>query len=133
MKQYACCITYILTNRYGLGPNGAIMTSLNLFATRFDQVCGFIDKRAAELKYANRTCLREANNTERYVFVDTPGQIEVFTWSASGSIITETLAAAYPTVVMYIVDTPRTTSPSTFMSNMLYACRYAEIWSKCGG
>ena len=23
---------------YGLGPNGAIMTSLNLFATRFDQV-----------------------------------------------------------------------------------------------
>ena len=23
---------------YGLGPNGAIMTSLNVFATRFDQV-----------------------------------------------------------------------------------------------
>ena len=27
----------------------------------------------------------------RYVLLDTPGQIEVFTWSASGSIITETL------------------------------------------
>lgn len=25
--------------QYQLGPNGAIMTSLNLFATRFDQVC----------------------------------------------------------------------------------------------
>lgn len=24
--------------QYQLGPNGAIMTSLNLFATRFDQV-----------------------------------------------------------------------------------------------
>ena len=24
---------------YNLGPNGAILTSLNLFATRFDQVC----------------------------------------------------------------------------------------------
>ena len=24
--------------QYGLGPNGAILTSLNLFATRFDQV-----------------------------------------------------------------------------------------------
>ena len=24
--------------QYGLGPNGAIMTSLNLFATKFDQV-----------------------------------------------------------------------------------------------
>lgn len=27
----------------------------------------------------------------RYVILDTPGQIEVFTWSASGTIITETL------------------------------------------
>ena len=25
--------------QYGLGPNGGILTSLNLFATRFDQVC----------------------------------------------------------------------------------------------
>ena len=24
--------------QYGLGPNGAILTSLNLFATKFDQV-----------------------------------------------------------------------------------------------
>ena len=24
--------------QYGLGPNGGIMTALNLFATRFDQV-----------------------------------------------------------------------------------------------
>ncbi len=27
-----------------------------------------------------------------------------------------------PTVVAYIIDTPRTTAPATFMSNMLYAC-----------
>ena len=27
----------------------------------------------------------------RYVLIDTPGQIEVFTWSASGTIITESL------------------------------------------
>ena len=25
--------------QYGLGPNGGILTSLNLFATKFDQVC----------------------------------------------------------------------------------------------
>jgi translation initiation factor IF-2 len=56
------------------------------------------------------------------VFLDTPGQIEIFTWSASGTIISESLAATYPTVVLYVVDTPRTTSPVTFMSNMLYAC-----------
>lgn len=32
------------------------------------------------------------------------------------------MAATYPCVVAYIVDTPRTASPATFMSNMLYAC-----------
>lgn len=58
----------------------------------------------------------------KHVFVDTPGQIEVFTWSASGSIISEMLAYSFPTVVLYVLDTPRNTSPVTFMSNMLYAC-----------
>lgn len=28
-----------------------------------------------------------------YIILDTPGQIEVFTWSASGAIITETLVS----------------------------------------
>ena len=58
----------------------------------------------------------------RYILVDTPGQIEIFTWSASGAIITDAIASSLPTVVAYIIDTPRTTSPTTFMSNMLYAC-----------
>lgn len=93
--------------QYNLGPNGGIMTSLNLFATRFDQVLAFTEKRAAALD-----C----------IYVDTPGQIEVFTWSASGSIITDSLASLFPTVVVYVVDTPRNTSPTTFMSNMMYAC-----------
>ncbi|CAI5741684.1 unnamed protein product [Hyaloperonospora brassicae] len=92
---------------YGLGPNGAIMTSLNLFATRFDQVVDLLAKRSSDLDYA---------------LVDTPGQIEAFTWSASGQIITESLASTFPSVIVYVVDTPRTASPNTFMSNMLYAC-----------
>merc|ERR1719300_1996931 len=58
----------------------------------------------------------------RHVILDTPGQIEVFTWSASGSIITEALASSFPTVVVYVMDTSRSVSPVTFMSNMLYAC-----------
>ncbi|CAK5273840.1 unnamed protein product, partial [Mycena citricolor] len=57
-----------------------------------------------------------------YVILDTPGQIEIFTWSASGSIITDAVASSIPAVVAYIIDTPRTTAPATFMSNMLYAC-----------
>ena len=30
-------------------------------------------------------------------------------------------------MVAYVVDTPRTVAPATFMSNMLYACRYIVI------
>lgn len=32
------------------------------------------------------------------------------------------MASTFPTVVLYVVDTVRSTSPVTFMSNMLYAC-----------
>lgn len=57
-----------------------------------------------------------------YFIFDTPGQIEAFTWSASGSIITDSLASGHPTMIAYVVDTARATNPTTFMSNMLYAC-----------
>lgn len=63
--------------------------------------------------------------TNSHIIVDTPGQIEIFTWSASGAIITDAMASALPTVIAYVIDTPRTTAPATFMSNMLYACRCA--------
>lgn len=92
---------------FNLGPNGGILTSLNLFSTKFDEVISVIEKRADQLDY---------------VLVDTPGQIEIFTWSASGAIITEAFASTFPTIITYVVDTPRSASPATFMSNMLYAC-----------
>ena len=96
-----------IMRQYGLGPNGAIVTSLNLFATKFDQLLGILEQRAG---------------AHEYMLFDTPGQIEVFNWSASGQIITEALGSTFPTVVVYVVDTPRCASPVTFMSNMLYAC-----------
>ncbi|KAG0484861.1 hypothetical protein HPP92_008940 [Vanilla planifolia] len=92
---------------YNLGPNGGILTSLNLFSTKFNEVVSLIERRADQLDY---------------VLVDTPGQIEIFTWSASGAIITEAFASTFPTVITYVVDTPRSSNPVTFMSNMLYAC-----------
>jgi GTPase SAR1 family protein len=93
--------------QFNLGPNGGIITSLNLFSTRFDQIMHLLEKR---------------ENEHEFIILDTPGQIEVFTWSASGTIITDTLASVYPTIVVYVMDIVRSTSPITFMSNMLYAC-----------
>ncbi|KAJ2947162.1 hypothetical protein O0L34_g16520 [Tuta absoluta] len=93
--------------QYGLGPNGGIVTALNLFSTKFGQVVDLIEK---------------AGKKHKYCVIDTPGQIEVFTWSASGTIVCEALASSRPTVVVYVMDTVRSVSPVTFMSNMLYAC-----------
>lgn len=37
---------YVRTRRYNLGPNGGILTALNLFTTKFDQVLDLIEKRS---------------------------------------------------------------------------------------
>lgn len=92
---------------YDLGPNGGILTALNLFSTQFDQVLTYCEKRS-------ETALD-------YIIIDTPGQMEAFTWSASGSIITGAFASSFTTLMLYIVDVPRCVNPHTFMSNMLYA------------
>jgi hypothetical protein len=94
--------------QYNLGPNGGILTSANLFATRFDQVIALLTAR------------RDAG-TLGNVLVDTPGQIEIFTWSASGALVSEALATHFPTVIVFVLDAPRCASPKTFMANMLQA------------
>ncbi|CAL6304510.1 unnamed protein product [Bathycoccus prasinos] len=43
--------------KFNLGPNGAILTASNLFATRFDQVLNLCKNRSKQLKY---------------IFIDTP-------------------------------------------------------------
>lgn len=148
--------------QYGLGPNGGILTSLNLFATRFDQVraspvqhSGCLSAQVgletysssaspllcsivAQVKHGSlhinwnalhiaaslpmqviTLCEKKRDPPLKYVIVDTPGQIEIFTWSASGAIITEAFASTFPTMVAFVIDTPRCAHPQTFMSNML--------------
>ncbi|EDV45418.1 GPN-loop GTPase 1 [Drosophila erecta] len=94
--------------QYQLGPNGGIVTALNMFTTKMAQFAELV-RRAGERGH-------------KWCVIDTPGQIEVFTWSASGSIITEGLATMFPTIVVYVMDVHRSVCPTTFMSNMLYAC-----------
>jgi GTPase SAR1 family protein len=111
--------------QHNLGPNGAIMTSLNLFSTKFDQVIQILEQRAFHTDNDTKEDGKRTVPKKKldFILVDTPGQIEAFTWSASGSIVTEALATSFPTVLAYVVDTPRcVASLNTFMSNMLYAC-----------
>ena len=167
--------------QHKLGPNGAILTCLNLFATKFDQVMAILERRSFPLEKNELNSIGEegedegqaseglgddsndnsstdnetqqqqqksedndnddntaqaasntnssndnsSNNTAPldYILIDTPGQIEAFTWSASGTIVTSALATTFPTVLAFVIDTPRcAASVHTFMSNMLYAC-----------
>lgn len=112
--------------QYNLGPNGGILTSLNLFATKVDQILDILERRTG-LKPEPKDPAAPSNAPEpqpeiKNIIIDTPGQIEVFVWSASGQILLSSLASSFPTVLAYVIDTPRTASTSTFMSNMLYAC-----------
>ncbi|KAK3672583.1 hypothetical protein LTR78_007634 [Recurvomyces mirabilis] len=111
--------------QYNLGPNGGILTSLNLFSTKIDQVMGLLEKRCLPSKQPppqTTDTTTPPKSLPSHILLDTPGQIEVFVWSASGQILLSSLASSFPTVLAYIIDTPRTTaSTSTFMSNMLYA------------
>ncbi|KAJ1077974.1 hypothetical protein K5549_011301 [Capra hircus] len=97
--------------QYGLGPNGGIVTSLNLFATRFDQVMKFIEK-AQNTSKALHTLLK-------WFFLPTEGRRRV--WGQVKDLLTKA-ASSFPTIVIYVMDTSRSTNPVTFMSNMLYAC-----------
>ena len=99
--------------QFELGPNGAIMTCLNLFAAKFHQVIQLIEKRKLELQ--------ESGQELDFVVVDSPGQMEVFTWSSSGSIITSLLSHSFPTLVLYTLDGALSShNPITFLSNMLH-------------
>ena len=48
MKEQTSDVDSDFTSSFNLGPNGSIMTSLNLFATRFDQVLDFLQKRSTD-------------------------------------------------------------------------------------
>ena len=56
-----------------LGPNGAILTCLNLFSTNIDKAISLL----------------EPKQDLDFIVIDTPGQLEVFSWSASGKLIAD--------------------------------------------
>ena len=88
-----------------LGPNGAILTCLNLFSTNIDKIISIL----------------EPKKDLDFIVIDTPGQLEVFSWSASGKLISDSFSLLYPSILIYIIDMPRCNNPNTFSSNMLYA------------
>lgn len=82
-------------HKYNLGPNGCINTCLNIFLLNF--------KKPEQSKYA---------------IVDTPGQIEAFTWSSPGDALMSILDNV---CILYVIDTSICKNKYAFVNNMLFA------------
>lgn len=84
-----------IMEKYKLGPNGAINTCLNIFFANF-----IVPEPA------------------KYTIVDTPGQIEAFTWSSTGDMA---MALLKNTIILYVIDLPLCSNKHVFINNMIFA------------
>lgn len=99
---------------YNLGPNGAIVTCINMFVTKIDQIIDLIDSK---------------KDIYDYIVIDTPGQIELFTWSVAGEIISISLASKFSCKVFFIVDSSKCQNVKLFIGNILHIC---SVYYKLG-
>jgi GPN-loop GTPase len=107
--MYTTSLTQIMKD-YKLGPNGAILTALNLFLTQPEDIVNKMQEQA-------KTQTEQPN----LFVVDIPGQIEVFTWSSSSLILMAAIASVMPVRIVYIIDSARSRNPNVFLSNILFA------------
>ncbi len=89
-----------IIRKYGLGPNGSIIMAADLIAMQIDNLRSDI----------------EAFNAD-YMVVDTPGQMELFAFRASGPYIAEELSHD-PKAIIYLFDASFSSNPLNYVSNM---------------
>jgi GTPase SAR1 family protein len=89
-----------LMEKYGLGPNGALILAADLIADEIGNIAEEIEAANADL-----------------VLVDTPGQMELFAFRASGPYIVNELTRE-PKVVVYLFDAVFSVNPLNYVSNM---------------
>lgn len=89
-----------LMEKYGLGPNGALILAADLIADEIENVTRDIEETNADL-----------------VLVDTPGQMELFAFRASGPYIVNELTKEQKALV-YLFDSVFSVNPLNYVSNM---------------
>ncbi|AEM38507.1 ATP-binding protein of unknown function [Pyrolobus fumarii 1A] len=89
---------------YQLGPNGALIASVDL-------VIKYVDKIREEVE-ATRA---------NYVIVDTPGQMELFAFRDTGPMVLSKLIEGYRTVTVFLIDAVLASRPSSLASAVLLA------------
>ena len=89
-----------LMEKYSLGPNGALILAADLIADEIDNIAGDVEAANADV-----------------VLVDTPGQMELFAFRASGPYIVNELTKE-PKALVYMVDAVFSINPLNYVSNM---------------
>lgn len=89
-----------IMEKYGLGPNGALVMAADLIADE-------AEKLGEEIQEFNPDI----------VLVDTPGQMELFAFRASGPYIASELTNE-PKAILYLFDSVFSTNPLNYVSNM---------------
>ena len=92
-----------IMRQYDLGPNGSMIMANDLIASKIDELQSDVD-----------------NVNPDYLIVDTPGQIELFAYRASGPFFVQNLNAEQK-VVMFLHDGSLITTPINFVSIALLA------------
>ncbi|MCW4046289.1 MAG: ATP/GTP-binding protein [Candidatus Bathyarchaeota archaeon] len=89
-----------LMEKYGLGPNGALIMAADLIADEVENITKDIEAVDADI-----------------VLVDTPGQMELFAFRASGPYIVSELTRE-PKAIVYLFDAVFSVNPLNYVSNM---------------
>ena len=89
-----------LMEKYELGPNGALIMAADLIADEVENITKDVEAVDADL-----------------VLVDTPGQMELFAFRASGPYIVNELTRE-PKAIVYLFDAVFSINPLNYVSNM---------------
>jgi len=89
-----------LMEKYGLGPNGALIMAADLIADQIEQISREIEDLKSDI-----------------VLVDTAGQMELFAFRASGPYIASELTRE-PKALVYLFDAVFTVNPLNYVSNL---------------
>ncbi len=90
-----------IMQEYGLGPNGAQIAAADMIALRAQEIKDVMEEMDCD-----------------YILVDTPGQMELFTFRECSKIIIKTLNEEKSAIV-FLFDPKLSTTPSNFLSQIL--------------
>lgn len=90
--------------RTGLGPNGALIASIDMLLANIQEIQDLVWSMKAN-----------------YILIDTPGQMELFAFRDTGSIVLKSIVGDAKAVALYLIDSTYASRSSNIFSALLLA------------